>query len=85
MPFEQFAKDPLFQFLLTRQEDIEHGYKKHENGYVMNNEQIATMNTALGLKKDAYYRPYCLADDCRTMPRMFVCETDSLALIVVIR
>jgi len=47
---------------------MEKGYKEHETGYVMTDEQLATMNKALGLVKTKEYRPYCL--NCIKGPRV---------------
>jgi len=61
----------LFSYLMTRTLRIEQGYKIHEFGYVMTDDELARMNKALGLEKDKEYRPYCLKDGC-DMPRMFL-------------
>ena len=60
----------LFDVLAERAEKTEHGYRSFEDGYVMTDEQLVTLNAALGLTKDKCYRPYCLR--CDLMPRVAV-------------
>ncbi len=63
-------KDALFELLLTRTLMVEQGYKEHETGYEMTDEQLATLNKAMAhcSTKDKTYRPYCLR--CELMPRV---------------
>lgn len=60
----------VFDSLLRRVEENERGYLRHETGYQMTDAQLATLNQALNLTKDKTYRPYCVANGCKTMPRM---------------
>ncbi len=61
----------LFDLLLARMRRTETGYKEHETGYEMTDEQLAAMNAALRLTKTKEYRPYCLnAEAGCSMPRV---------------
>lgn len=62
--------DALTETMLAHSQLVEHGYLKHECGHRMTDDQLATLNTALGLVKTRSYRPYCLKDGCKLMPRM---------------
>ena len=64
--------------LMLRSDHNEHGYLKFEDILPcdpMTDEMLARMNAAMGFSgdsaKDRDYRPYCGADKCREMPRMF--------------
>lgn len=70
--------DPnLVSSMAKRMEIMEHGYLKFEDGHEMTDEQLATLNEALGIhigsKKGKDYRPYCLR--CSDGPRVALTDT----------
>lgn len=73
---DSLETQPLFvRILIARADKHETFYKKVEamsQPPEMTDEQLAEMNTALKLVKDKNYRPYCVADKCKEMPRMIL-------------
>lgn len=70
----EIENSPLFLQLQARFELTERMYLKLEEILPvprMTDEQVTEMNAALGLPKDADYRPYCCRNGCKDMPRMF--------------
>lgn len=73
---DAITTDPAMRRLIVEGDMNEHLYLKME-GHLpcppMSDEMLARMNKAMNFEhapKDRDYRPYCLAEGCKRMPRM---------------
>lgn len=72
------SNSPFLAELVVDLHEVEHFYKAMEEGMPcepMSDAMLTSMNRSLGFKgdaaKDRDYRPYCVREGCKRMPRMF--------------